>query len=190
MKRGPKRWRALLTVAITINVIGVVGLHYLNAELRAARARLAPDPNKGFPRFEGVDMEGNWWVPSGGSCLVVRMTDDACAYCKKDAPAYESVLSAASSASCEVVEIAPNAGAVGYSPHAGIVQLKYVDSDLSQVMFPFVTPQTVILDRNWSIRLVRRGTFDRKSLATAVDVIKSLSDSAAAPADRPEAVLW
>jgi hypothetical protein len=130
---------------------------------------------KEFPLFSGVDIQGDKWAPRDAPCRLIRIADDRCAYCKKDQPSYDKVLDAARHAACEIIEMAPQAGGMAYDPRPGVVQLKFIDVDVGSVLFPFVTPQTVILDRNWSVRMTKRGIFNDQSLASSLALLETLS---------------
>jgi hypothetical protein len=64
---------------------------------------------------------------------------------------------------------------MAYDPRPGVVQLKYVDADIGSALFPFVTPQTIILDADWSVRMTRRGVFDESSLASSIALLGTFS---------------
>jgi hypothetical protein len=177
MKRWSQILTSLLVAATVVNVAGVAALFILNGELKKAQPRPTAKIGDAFPRFSGVDLHGARWASADPPCRIVRMTDDNCPYCRQDAPSYASLLKAAAAASCEVIELAPQAGTMKYDPRPGVVQLKYIDADMSAVMFPFVTPQTVVLDRDWSLRMSRRGAFDDKSLATTMALLKTMAAS-------------
>jgi hypothetical protein len=128
-----------------------------------------------FPMFSGVDIEGVTWVPRDSACRLIRITDDNCAYCNRDRSAYESLVRAATSASCEIIEIAPRAGGISGSPHLGVIQLKFTDTNLGAVLYPFVTPQTLLLDENWTVRMNRRGITDESTLETARQLFEAFT---------------
>ena len=129
----------------------------------------------GVPAFSGVDVGGAKWESKGAPCRVIRITDDHCAFCKKDKPSYAKLVEAARRSSCEVIEVAPRAGSMAYDPRPGIVQLKFVDADLGSVVGSFVTPQTVIVDKDWKLLANRRGIFDEKSLNSTVALLESVA---------------
>jgi hypothetical protein len=157
------------------NLAGIAYYQYL--KLQAAKTREPPVSATGskFPVFSGVDVQGAQWQAGDAPCRVIRVTDDSCSFCKKDEPAYEAVLDAARRASCEIVELAPKAGSMAHNPRPSVVQLKFIDTDVGDVLSPFVTPQTAILDRSWSLRMHRRGMFDDKSLADGIALLRALA---------------
>ena len=160
---------------ITANVAGAACYIVLQKQLlRSRRPQPSLAVGEQFPAFSGVDVRGARWESKNPPCRVIRIADDSCAYCKKDKPSYEKFVDAARRASCEVVEMSPRAGGMADNPRPGIVQLKYVDADVGAPLFPFVTPQTIILDRDWSVKWTRRGIFDDKSLAASISLLGTL----------------
>lgn len=167
---------------LTFLMVGVTALNVAGAALylvldRVKQSKAQPMLPNGslFPKFTGVDLKGAAWASRDVPCRVVRITDDNCAYCRLDQPFYDSILSAAADASCEVIEMAPRSGGIAYNPRPGVVQLKYVDTDVGAAIYPFATPQTIVLDRNGSVRMNRRGAFDERSLAGTIALLQSLA---------------
>lgn len=155
--------------------IGGGALHFLlKKQVAKAQAPAPIELESTFPAFSGVDVEGVAWHAKGGPCRVIRITDDNCAFCKKDKPSYARFVEAARHASCEVIEIAPMAGKMAADPRSGVVQLRYIDADIGVATAPFATPQTVIVDGNWKLKWNRRGIFDEKSLVASLAVLDSL----------------
>lgn len=158
---------------MVINVGGTAVHFLLNARAEKLRAPRVIGTGSSFPAFSGVDIHGVAWRAKDAPCRVIRITDDNCAFCKKDKPAYASFVEAARRASCEVIEIAPMAGKMAADPRPGVVQLKFVDADIGSVVAPFATPQTVIVDGSWNLKWNRRGIFDDLSLADGMAVLGS-----------------
>ena len=174
-----KRWSSIaawgLVVLIALNSVGTVCYFLLRGQLQTARSAQTLAEGDRFPKFSGMDVRGTSWEPRTASCHVIRIAEDHCGYCKKDKPSYDRLLDAARRDSCEIIEIAPAADGMAYDPRPGVVQLKYVNADIGSVLFPFVTPQTIILDSNWSVKMTRRGVFNDESLASSVALLNTLS---------------
>lgn len=180
-----KAWSRIATWSLVgfmaINIAGTACFFVLQAKMRQAKPRPALAEGAKFPNFSGIDVRGASWQPRAAApCRVIRIAEDHCAYCRKDQPSYEKLVDAARHAACEVIEVAPAAGGMADNPRPGIVQLKFVDGDIGSVLFPFVTPQTIILDRDWTVRMTRRGIFDDQSLASSMALVGSLSAPLAA----------
>lgn len=122
----------------------------------------------------GVDLQGDTWKSQQAPCTILRITDDECVFCKRDSVSYERIVDAARRSSCDVIEIAPVAQGMAYAPRPGVTQLQFVDRDVVTALYPFVTPQTIILDNHWVVRMTKRGVFDDDSLAEGLSVIASL----------------
>jgi hypothetical protein len=175
MKRQSK---ILVSVAVGItlaNIAGAASYFVLKREVMQAQAGSALRVGETFSAFSGIDVNGVKWTPRDSPCRVIRVSDDNCSYCKQDQPSYDSILSMAVAASCEVIEMAPKAGTLAYDPRPGVVQIKYVDTDVGEALFPFVTPQTIILDHDWKVWMNRRGMYDEESLADAIMLLAQVS---------------
>jgi hypothetical protein len=179
MKKWSKIASMALVALIAINIAATAYYFVQIRQIRQAKPRASLAESRKFPMFSGIDLKGSKWKAGDAPCRVIRITDDHCAFCKKDKPSYEKIIAAARNASCEIIEMAPNAGAMAYDPRPGIVQLKFVDSDIGSVLYPFVTPQTIILDRDWTVKMTRRAIFDEKSLAAGLAILGSWSTTAA-----------
>jgi hypothetical protein len=169
-KVGP--W--LLIGFIGINILGAAYHFALQGKQRKVRQPAVVEMGSKFPQFSGIDVQGVSWKARTAPCRVIRVTDDHCAFCKKDQPAYETFVDVARKASCEIIELSAMAGKMAANPRPGIVQLKFIDTDVSPVLYPFATPATVILDGAWSMQWMKRGTFDAKSLSEGVTMLRKL----------------
>ena len=161
---------------MAVNIAGAAYFIVLQRQMRGARPQATLSDDTRFPVLSGIDVRGVSWVASNSPCHVIRIADDHCSYCKKDKPSYDQIVKEARASSCEVIEISPQAGGLAYDPRPGIVQLKFVDADIGSVLFPFVTPQTVILDKNWTVKMTRRGVFTDQALASSVALLGKLGD--------------
>lgn len=165
----------VLAGLVTLNMLGTAYYFVLKHQIRNVQPRPELTEGGNFPAISGTDVLGAKWEPENAPCRLVRITDDHCPYCERDKASYAKLVEAAQGASCEIIEMAPQGGGMAYNPRSGIVQLKYVDVDVGSVLYPFVTPQTVIVDREWSVRMNRRGVFDEASLASSLAMLKSFS---------------
>lgn len=174
-----KNWSRIagwgLAGLITLNIAGAAYYFVLQSQIRGAQPKPSMVAGSIFPEFSGTDVMGSKWTAGAAPCRVIRITDDRCPYCEKDKPSYEKLVEAARNTSCEVIELAPQAGGMAHDPRPGVVQLKYVDADVGSVLYPFATPQTIILDRDWSVRMTRRGMFDEQSLASTLALLETFS---------------
>jgi hypothetical protein len=169
-------WSRFTTFALAGIIVAITagGIYYftLKQQLHAAERRPALTVGGKFPAFSGVDVLGMKWEPGKDArCRVIRITEDSCPYCGKDKPEYAKILAAARRASCEVIEIAPRGNGMAYEPRSGVVQIKFVDTDVGGVLHPFITPQTVIVDGDWTVKANRRGIYDRRAVARSLAVL-------------------
>lgn len=178
-----KNWSRIATWSLlgllAGNVLGTGYYFVLKHKIAEVRRPPVVEVGDDFPEFSGVDLRGMKWVSHGAPCRVLRITDDQCSFCKKDKPSYTKLLEAARRASCDIIEVAPKAGSLALDPRPGVVQLKFIDADLGSVVGAFVTPQTVVVDRDWKLLSNRRGIFDDKSLVGAVALLESVANGKA-----------
>ncbi len=158
---------------MTINIAGTAWYLVQRNQLRGLQKPPASVEGSKFPAFAGVDLKGVKWQPQDAPCRVVRITDDDCVYCMKDKPAYTTILDAARAASCEIIEMSPRAGRMAEDKRPGVVQLKFVDTNIAPAIFPFATPQTLILNRDWVVDWSRRGILDEKALALGLSALRA-----------------
>jgi hypothetical protein len=169
------RWaRSLILVLTGANLISLAGYFALRWHVNHLGHKPQLAVGSVFPAFLGIDIEGERWSPQKAPCRIIRVTDDDCTYCKQDRNEYQSLVTAGVIASCEVVEIAPRASGIGRTVMNGVTQLKYVNADLGEALFPFVTPQTIIVDENWVVQLTKRGVLDSSSTRRAVAILDKL----------------
>lgn len=173
MNKWSKVLSGCLIALMAVNAFGTAYYLYLKRQRIEVREPVASAIGAKFPPFSGIDVEGRFWQSRDSACRVIRVTDDDCSFCKKDMPAYGDLIMVALGASCEIIEISPMAGQMTANPRDGVVQLEFVDTDLGSTLYPFVTPQTVILDGQWHIKWTKRGMLDRDSLAKGLAVLES-----------------
>jgi hypothetical protein len=173
-----RRWSLvvswLLVGATILNIAGVATYFLLKEEIRQAKPRPTLRRGDSFPRFSGIDLQGLEWISRDAPCRVIRISDDNCSYCRQDKAFYDAILGAAAEASCEAIEIAPTAGGMAEDLRPGVVQLRFVDTDVGAVLFPFVTPQTIVLDQGWTVRKTIRGALDENSRADTIALLRAL----------------
>lgn len=160
-----------MVLVATINIAAAVYYFSLQNKLEATRLPSRLIEGERFPVFSGIDLEGGKWESRDAPCRVIRITDDNCPHCKRDAPSYESIVAAAQKSACEIIEISPRSGGMAYNPRADVVQLRFLSTNIGAVLYPFVTPQTIILNKDWSVVMTRRGAFDETSLSRAVAML-------------------
>src|SRR5690606_311232 len=98
-----------------------------------------------FPVLSGVALDGTRWRARAAPCYVIRITSDRCPFCQADELPYSEFLGAARDTGCEIVEVAPRAGQMAPDAREAVVQLKFVDMELGATLWPFATPQTIVL---------------------------------------------
>jgi hypothetical protein len=173
----------ILSKIVTLGLIGLIALNIagtawyvmLQHEIRSAKPTASLAEGSKFQLLSGIDVQGAAWKSHDASCRVIRVTDDYCAFCKKDAPSYDKIVDAARRSSCEIIEISPLAQTMAANPRSGITQLQFVSGDIGTLLYPFVTPQTIVVDKDWYVKMTKRGGFDEQSLSDALSLIAAMS---------------
>lgn len=127
------------------------------------------DTTAKFPALAGYLSNNQRYVPALAPCVLVRLSSDSCQYSRLDQPYYLRLVEQARRAGCESVILSPKSGQLNFQGDGlGTLHLRFVDYRLGQMLIPFVTPQTILLDRDGRILWYREGTMDPKALARAL----------------------
>jgi len=108
-----------------------------------------------------------------GRCFLLRVSSDGCAFCRQDRVFYSELVKRAEVGGCRSMIVAPKAGQVkqaGVAP--GTKLLQYVDMVFGNVLYPFRTPQTILLDKHGNVLWFREGALDNRSLAEGSSAIQ------------------
>jgi hypothetical protein len=148
---------------------------FVSAE-RAAEVYRIGSP---FPIPSGFLLDGAYLQPTRAHCYLIRITADACPYCKQDEARYSSLAAKARALGCEVIAVAPRAGQMAPMHGGPAVQLKYVDMRLGTILDPFLTPQTILLDEAGRVAWERQGSMSDRDQQAAARALAGLADSVA-----------
>jgi hypothetical protein len=151
------------------NIVLAARYFMLRSELQAASEKPVS-----IPPLSGVELSGRHWASRDAPCHVLRITADECPHCKADRVSYDKLVQTAVERGCEVIEVAPRAGDLSDAHRPELVQLKYVDVDLGLAVVPYVTPHTLVLDRNWAVRWKRRGELSDQTAIQGSNAILSI----------------
>jgi hypothetical protein len=166
MKDWSESYAWLMGLLVTCCLLTMAHLYYLTHERRFMHRH-------NVVKFEGIDLAGNKWRPRDDApCRIIRITSDNCIYCSKDEPSYSALISTARASHCEIIEVSPRSGEMADRPRAGVVQLKYISSDLGRGLF---TPDTIILDQAFSEVWSQRGVLTPKGVHEAISVVEKQS---------------
>lgn len=166
-----------LICLIVANIAGTAWYFMLQRDIRSSKPRASLAEGSQFRLHSGIDVQGGTWKARDVPCRVIRVTDDHCLFCKRDAPSYGKIADAARLSRCEIIEISPLAQTMAFNPRPSVTQLQFVAGDVGTALYPFVTPQTIIVDKNWYVKMTKRGGFDQTSLTKAISLISELSPS-------------
>jgi len=128
-----------------------------------------------FPAPSGYLADQGFLSPEPAPCFLIRLSSDACPYCRLDRGLYMHLVRQARQAGCESIVLAPKAGQVksgGVS--SGTLHLQYVDMKLGRALVPVLTPQTIILDRAGRIVWDREGSMDKRALSDALRAVREV----------------
>lgn len=124
------------------------------------------------PPPSGLLLSGHAFDASRYSCHLLRITSDSCPYCKQDEELFLRVARQAKQLSCSVVAVAPRAGGMAYVPGAIYEQLEYVPLSFGGAIDPYLTPQTIVLNRSGSVVWWRAGAMTTDDEAQASEVLR------------------
>jgi hypothetical protein len=130
--------------------------------------------NADFPALAGIGIDDARREGRQASCHVIRITADNCRYCAFDQTRYARFAEVAERTGCDVVSVAPFAGAMARKAGEERQQLKFVSMELGEVIYPFATPQTIVLDASRRVRWHRYGMFDDASLEEGLTLVQGL----------------
>jgi hypothetical protein len=163
--RRTLRWGIAVAVVLEIGLVSAYAI--LNDKLQVYYIGTQ------FPEIAGIDLDGEMRKVTKADCYVIRITSDFCAHCRADQPAYEEITNASRAAACQIVEVAPLAGDMASRPRDAVTQLKYVDMPLAKALYPYVTPQTIVLDADRKVKWKRVGKLTKETLASAIAVLET-----------------
>jgi hypothetical protein len=127
-----------------------------------------------FP-LPSVFRSNNRYRPSAAApCYLIRIYANGCAYCRRDQSQYARVVQQAQEVGCETIAMAPVARAAESYSDSRVVQLQYIDMKLGRALNPFMTPETILLDRAGRVVWSREGAMDNPSLAQAIHALDKL----------------
>jgi hypothetical protein len=157
-------------------IVALVVLSILELGLIYALRRVSGLYSAGekFPALSGYLLNQRFWVAPSVPCQLLRVTSDGCPYSVLDQRQYWALLQRAREAGCLTVVVAPRNGDVELNEDSNVVQLQFVDMNLGRVIYPFLTPQTILLDRNGRVKWQRQGSLDERSLEQGLQAIGGL----------------
>jgi hypothetical protein len=130
-------------------------------------------PRRGpVPPPSGVLLSGKPFDAAGHSCHLLRITSDSCPYCKQDHEVFLRLAHKAQQLSCSVVALAPRAGGMAAVTGATYEQLEYVPLSFGAAIDPFLTPQTIVLNRSGSVMWWRAGVMSGDDEASASEKLR------------------
>lgn len=159
----------LIVALIVINALEL-GLFF---KIRRSAGLYSSEPS--FPVPSGYLMDKNYMAADGEPCYLIRVSADGCPYCRLDQHQYTQLVQQAQKVRCRTILLAPKTGEVKWNGNSGsIMQLQYVDMKLGRVLNPYMTPQTILLDKNGSIVWDQEGSMDDGALSAATRALRKI----------------
>jgi hypothetical protein len=156
----------ILVILILVNICEAA----IFLKTRAAAGLYAIDTV--MPKLSGYLLDDTVASPKPARCALIRVSSDACAFCRLDQPLYSRLLAAVEARHCNAAIIAPKQGqraAIGSA--AGAMELQFIDMRLGQVLKPVMTPQTLLVDDNGQLAWYRAGMMDERALRAALKTV-------------------
>lgn len=105
-------------------------------------------------------------------CYLIRVSADGCPYCRLDQPQYTELARRVQDIRGKTILVAPKTGQIEWPEGDGkTMQLQYVDMKLGRALYPFLTPQTILLGRDGSIIWAQEGSMSDQALSAAVSAL-------------------
>ena len=128
--------------------------------------------NDRFPVPSGYLSDKGFMAPESAPCVLIRLSSDGCPYCRLDRGLYTHLVQRAQQAGCKTIILAPKVGQIKSNGKGdGPMQLQYVDMKFGEALYPFMTPQTMLLDRGGRIMWDREGAMDKRALENALQAL-------------------
>jgi len=162
-------WEYTIVALIAINVIELGVSFKLRSDTRLYR--LADQ----FPIPSGYLANGNFKQSEAHRCFVLRVSSDDCSFCKLDEAQYVQLVQQATAAGCETVLFTPKVEKQKSEVQDGdVMHFVYVDMDLGKTLIPFLTPETILLDRTRRVAWYQEGAMDDRGLSDALRALHSV----------------
>jgi hypothetical protein len=125
-----------------------------------------------FPVPSGYLWDRTFMVADSAPCYLIRVSADACPYCRLDQRQFTELAHRAQDVQCKTILVAPKTGQIKWRAGEGrTMQLQYVDMKLGRTLYPFLTPQTILLSGEGRIIWAQEGSMDDQALSVALSAL-------------------
>jgi hypothetical protein len=171
-RRSPKGM-GMSNRIMTWLIVAGLGVNVALMALHAVLVRRTQIYHEGqlFPPITGIRLDDTESASVQPPCVLIRITSDDCRFCKLDYPAYAEIAVAAAANGCELFAIAPVSGQMAPSASERAQQLKYVSMELGEALYPKITPQTILLDRDRRATWLHVGAMNKSEVDRAITAI-------------------
>jgi hypothetical protein len=132
-------------------------------------------PDVRFPLPHGYLLDKSYFSEDAAPCFLIRVSADACPYCRLDRDSYTQLVQQARKKGCKPLILTAQTGQQKLSLNSGeALQLQYVDMKLGRALYPFMTPQTILLDAGGRVIWDWEGAMDDAALSHALQALSKL----------------
>jgi hypothetical protein len=161
--------RFAVILLLLLNVTEIIAFYKIGSETGLY------DLGHYFPLPSGYQLNHRFTAAMPSGCSVIRLTADGCRYCRQDQTEYTRLLQEAEKIGCRTITVAPKYGQIKPDSGSNVpAQIQWVDMKLGRALNPFLTPQTILLDRVGRIMWKKEGSMDGRSLSGALRAMKIL----------------
>jgi ribosomal protein S27E len=160
-------------VRLAIIVLAIVGMLEAAELLLLRNAAQYYSYKETLPVPSGYRGDGSVIALSRPLCYVIRLSADGCLYCKKDQVQYDRITAEARRNKCASIIMAPKVGEMSVKTLSYGEQLQYVDMPFGKALYPFITPETLVLSSRGKMLWNYEGAMDNRALSHALRAIRS-----------------
>lgn len=126
-----------------------------------------------FPLPSGYLLDQAYMPADTAPCYLIRVSADGCPYCRLDQPQYTRIMRQAQKVHCQAILLAPKTGEIKSNGNTGgVMQLQYVDMNFGRALVPFVTPETILLNRKGRIIWDQVGSVNGAAINAALSALR------------------
>jgi hypothetical protein len=108
-------------------------------------------------------------VAEAAPCYLIRLSSDACPYCRLDNVQYTWLVQQGQEAGCKTIIMSPKVGQIkSNGDSGGMTQLQFVDMKFGRELNPYITPQTFLLDSGGRMLWNRVGAMDKQAVSSSL----------------------
>jgi len=167
------KWRLITELLIIALVVSNILELVFCLKIRKDSSLYASNTRMSLP--SGYLTDHRFATAGPAPCYLVRLSSDNCRFCRLDKAEYARLVEQAEKTRCRVIILAPQLGQTNeYGAGSDAMQFQFIDMSFGRELNPFITPQTLLLDRGGRIVWDREGSIDADSLSSGLRAIAKL----------------